>query len=145
MILPWFSVPLLGRKAIRRFLPAAIVMSVIVKINNITAKKRNWWRFYTNLSPQISGDIPFIVGPYLLASLWILKFTYGKFKLFIFINAIGHILFAFPGMKLLKRLGIVSLENMKPIQLTILLTIRGFLLYGFQYAIENVKHKFRWY
>ena len=139
MILPWFSIPLLGRSTINRFLPATILISCVVKINNITAKKRNWWKFYNSIHPKISGDIPFILGPYLLSSLWILKLTYGKLTLFMITNAIGHILFAFPGMKLLKQLGIVSLVKMKPIQLTLLLTIRGFLLYGFQFVIENIK------
>jgi hypothetical protein len=112
MILPWFSIPLLGRSTIKRFLPAAILIGCVVKINNITAKKRNWWKFYN---------------------------TYGKLTLFWITNAIVHVLFAFPGMKLLKRLGIVSLIQMKPIQLTLLLTIRGFLLYGIQFAIEKSK------
>jgi hypothetical protein len=139
MIIPWFSIPLLGRSTIKRFLPATILIGCVVRINNITAKKRNWWEFYNSIHPKIPGDIPFILGPYLLFSIWILKLTYGKLPLFMITDAIVHILFAFPGMKLLKRLGIVSLIEMKPIQLTLLLTIRGFLLYGFQFAIENIK------
>jgi hypothetical protein len=142
MVLPWFSIPLLGRRTIKRFLPAAILMSFVVRVNNITAKKRNWWRFYSSVHPKVSGDIPFIVGPYFLASLWLLKLTYGRLPLFLTINIIGHILFAFPGMKLLKRLGIVSLVQLKPIYLTLLLTIRGFLLYGFQFAIDNIKRNY---
>ena len=141
MLLPWFSLPLLGRSTIKRFLPATILIGVVVKINNITAKKRKWWKFYNSIHPKIPGDIPFILGPYFLSSLWLLKLMYGKFALFMITNAIVHLLFAFPGMKLLKRLGVVSLVQMKPIQLTLLLTIRGILLYGFQFAIENIKQK----
>ena len=140
MVLPWFSIPLLGRATIKRFLPATILIACVVKINNITAKKRNWWKFYNSIHPKIPGDIPFILGPYFILSIWILKLTYGKLTLFIITNAIGHILFAFPGMKLLNELGIVSYIKMKPIQLTLLLTIRGFLLYGFQFVIEKIKH-----
>ena len=139
MILPWLFIPLLGRRSIKRFLPATIFICCVVKINNITAKKRNWWNFHTSIHPKVSGDIPFILGPYILFSLGLLKFTYGNLKVFTITNAIVHILFSFPGMKLLKRLGIVSLERMKPVQLTLLLTIRGFLLYGFQFAIEKWK------
>jgi hypothetical protein len=139
MILPWFSLPLLGRSAIKRFLPATILISIVVKLNNKLAKKRKWWWFYSSIHPKIDGDIPFILGPYFLTSLWILKLFYGKLKLFFITNTILHFLFAFLGMKLLKRLGIVSLVRMKPIQLTLLLTVRGILLYGFQFAIENIK------
>lgn len=116
MIHPWFSIPLLGRSTIKRFLPATILIGCVVKINNITAKKRNWWKFYNSIHPKISGDI-FILGPYLILSLWSLKLTYGKPLLYIITNAISHILFAFSGMKLLKRLGIVSLVQMKPIHM----------------------------
>ena len=84
--------------------------------------------FYTSFHPKIPGDIPFILGPYFILSLWILKLTYGKSTLYLLTNAIGHVLFAFSGIKLLKRLGIVSLIQMKSIQLTLLLTIRGVLL-----------------
>ena len=113
MIIPWFSLPLLGKSTINRYLPTAILISCVIKVNNMTAKKRNWWRFYTSIHPKVPGDIPFIVGPYFLASLWLLKLTYGRLKLFLVVNIIGHILFAFPGMKLLKRLGIVSLVQLK--------------------------------
>ncbi|MBV7504333.1 hypothetical protein KW850_03520 [Bacillus sp. sid0103] len=139
MILPWFSLPLLGRGTIKRFLPATIVIAFVIKINNITAKKKNWWRFYNSIHPKMDGDIPFILGPYFLSALWSLKLTYGKLPLFMITNAIAHFLFAFPGLKLLKRLGIVSLVRLKPIQLTVLLLFRAVLLYGFQFAIENIK------
>lgn len=77
MILPWFSVPLLGKGDFKRFLPAGLFISLIVRIVNYIAKKRKWW--YETLHPKISGVIPFMLGSFLIGSLWILKWTYGNF------------------------------------------------------------------
>ncbi|WP_394139931.1 hypothetical protein [Cytobacillus oceanisediminis] len=138
MIFPWVSLPLLGRRAIKRFLPATVFICLVVKIMNIIAEKRKWWWFYTSVHSKIKGDIPFILGPYFISSLWVLKMTYGKFPLFLITNAILHFLFVFPGGKLLKNLGIVSLVRINSIQLFFILLIRAVLLYSFQFAKENI-------
>jgi len=43
MITPWFTVPLLGKDAFKRFLPAGLFISLVVRIVNFIAKKRRWW------------------------------------------------------------------------------------------------------
>lgn len=106
---------------------------------NILAKKRKWWSFYSSIHPKIPGDIPFIIGPYFVTSLWILKMTYGRYPLYFITNTIVHFLFSFPGMKLLKRLGIVSLVRISPIQGVLLQEIRSLLLYGSQFVKEKIK------
>ncbi|MBT2706965.1 hypothetical protein [Bacillus sp. ISL-47] len=138
MIIPWISLPLLGRKTIKRFLPATVFICLVVKVMNIIAEKRKWWWFYTSIHSKIKGDIPFILGPYFICSLWVLKMTYGKFSLFLITNAILHFLFVFPGGKLLKKLGIVSLVRINSIQLFFILLIRAVLLYSFQFVKENL-------
>jgi len=139
MILPLFSLPLLGRDTIKRFLPSTILICIVVRLMNISAKKRKWWVFYSSVHPKVPGDIPFIIGPFFILSLWILKMTFGKFPLYVVTNTITHFLFAFPGLKFLKRLGIVSLVRLSPIQFVLILELRAFLLYGSQFAIEKMK------
>jgi hypothetical protein len=62
-------------------------------------------------------------------------------------SVIGHLIFAYPGMYLLKRLGIVSLVRLKRFQLVLLFGFRAMLLYAFQYSKEIIfkkkKHSFR--
>jgi hypothetical protein len=43
IILPWFTVPLLGKNSFKRFLPAGLFISLVVRIVNFIAKKRKWW------------------------------------------------------------------------------------------------------
>jgi hypothetical protein len=138
MILPWFTLPLLGKRTIRRFLSAVLFISLFSEILQSFALKRQWWTFHSSIHPKIRGSVPFTLGPELFAAFWFLKMTYGKFLLFLLINSIAQYLFAFPGMKLLKKLRIVSLEKMPPLLFVVLLFFRGVLLYSFQYVKEKV-------
>lgn len=65
MILPWFTVPILGKDAFKRFLPAGLFILIVLLIVNFIAKKRIWWWWDETLSPKMSGVIPFMWGPFL--------------------------------------------------------------------------------
>ncbi len=41
MVLSWLAIPLLGKKEIKRYLPASILMAIIVCLESILARKRN--------------------------------------------------------------------------------------------------------
>jgi hypothetical protein len=137
MIIPWFSLPFLGKKTIKRFLPAAIFTSFIVKLENIIAFRRRWWGFYTQVHPKVKGDMSFILGPYLFTTFWIMRWTYGKFFLYLVVNTIMHFIFAYPVVNMLKRFGIVSFVRINPLQYVSILFSRALLLYGFQYIKEK--------
>jgi len=141
MILPWFAVPLLGKGAFKRFLPASLLMSLIVRIVNYIAKKRKWWWWYETLRPKISGVIPFMLGPFLVGSLWILKWTYGNFFRYMMLNLIVDSAFTYGLVYYLKKLGIASLVRMKKIELMYVFTIEALLLYGFQFVKEKISLK----
>jgi hypothetical protein len=137
MIIPWFSLPFLGKRTIKRYLPATIFICAIVKLENYIALRRRWWWFYTQVHPKIKGDTPFIVGPFLFSTIWTMKWTYGKFFLYILANGILHFVFAYPVLTMLKRFGIVSLVRINPFQYVLILLTRSLLLYGFQYIKEK--------
>lgn len=81
--------------------------------------------------------LPFYIGPFLIGSMWILKWTYGNFKRFITLNAIVDGMFAILMMGLLKKLKLVTLVRFNKIQFFLYLFLKSFLLYGFQYLIEK--------
>ncbi|WP_251032318.1 hypothetical protein [Mesobacillus foraminis] len=82
-LLPWLTIPLLSIKTIKRFLPSSILMSLYLVAEGRFAEKKKWWWFPFNLRRNVVGEIPLIIGPFLVGSLWILKYTYGKFKLYL--------------------------------------------------------------
>ncbi|WP_226668069.1 hypothetical protein [Metabacillus litoralis] len=137
MIIPWFSIVFFDKKSFKRYLPASLLISIVVKIEGYIAKKRKWWWFYESVHPKISRDIPLIVGPFFIGSLWILKFTYGKFTRFIIVNLIIDSLFTYYFMNIFQKLGLGSLVRLKRINLSLLFMIKSLLLYFFQYLKDQ--------
>lgn len=141
MILPWFTLPLLGGKAIKRFLPAAIFISIVSKVIDIIAEKRKWWKYYTTIHPLLKGSAPLVLGPFFASAFWSLKNTYGKFVSYLISNLLLHIAFATIGMWVLKRLRITSLDKMSRVQLVFVLLFRALVLYGFQFVKESMEKR----
>jgi hypothetical protein len=144
LILPWLTVPFLGRNAFKKYLPAAIFISTFTKALDLFGKKKKWWRIYKGIPPLDSANF-FNFGPYLVASLWMLKFTFGKFSLYLISNLILHICFIYlGGLKFLKHYKIASLEKLTKLQYLTIHFLRGLILYGFQYinnfSINTKKH-----
>jgi hypothetical protein len=101
------------------------------------AEKKKWWWFTTAVKPNVLGEIPLIIGPFFVGSLWILKYTFGKFKLFLLINLIVDSLFTYIGTDWLKKIGYGSLVRLTKLQLSFVFLIKSFLLYGFQLFSEK--------
>jgi len=91
----------------------------------------------------LSGIVPFLWGPFIVGSLWILKLTYGKFIKYIILNLIVDSIFTYFLVSWLRKLGIASLVRLKKYQLSLLFFLKSLLLYGFQFikeeSIKNVK------
>lgn len=141
MLVSWLSLPLLGKKSFRRFYPGALLVCIWVICESLLAKKRVWWRFYEKLIPNVMGEIPFIVGPFFIGSIWILKFTFGNFLRFLVVNLVTDFLFVYPGMIILRNMGVVSLVRMKHYQMGILFMAKSVLMYLFQLFVEKLRKK----
>ena len=141
MILPWLSMPFIGKQTIKRLYPGAIFMVVWVGVESILAKKRVWWRIYERINSKVIGELPFMLGPFFVGSLWILKWTFGKFPRYLFLNFIFDTLFAYPGMFILKRLGIASLVRLRPYQMVLLFMSKSVIMYGLQSSVNKLHKK----
>ncbi|WP_428911937.1 hypothetical protein [Niallia sp. Krafla_26] len=132
VLLSWITIPFVGWKNIKRFFPASLFISFILMIESFIGNKRKWWVFHTKMNPNVNGELPFIVGPFLAGSLWVLTFTYGKFTKYTFLNAIFNLTLAYPLSWLFKKLNIYSLERISPFNFFLLMYKNAFLMYGFQ-------------
>lgn len=136
-ILPWLTVPFIGKSTIKRFLPGALFMGLYVMAEGRVAEKKKWWWFPINIKPNVLGEMPLIWGPFFIGSLWILKYSYGKFPLYLFINIIIDSIFTFFGIKWFNKIGYVSLVRLTKPQLSLLFLVKSFAMYGFQMIYER--------
>ncbi|MED1203683.1 hypothetical protein [Heyndrickxia acidicola] len=142
VILPWLTLPFLGKNTFKKYLPSAIFIVTFTKALDFFGEKKKWWRFYKGIPPLDSMDF-FNFGPYFVTSLWMLKLTYGKFPLYFISNTILHILFTFVGLKYLKRYKIASIVKMTKLQHLTMSIIRGLVFYGFQSINERKRALFK--
>jgi len=142
LILPWLTVPFLGRNSFKKYLPAAIFISTVTIALDLFGEKKKWWRFYKGVPPLDSMNF-FNFGPYLVTSLWMLKMTYGNFPLYLISNLILQICFIFfGGVKLVDRYKIFTLDKLTKFQYLAIDVLRALLLYSFQY-INNLSHNIK--
>lgn len=139
MLLSWAAIPMIGKRSFKRFLPASIFICAVAAIMNLPAAKLKWWVFHSSIHPKIRGDVPFVIGPYFVMSFLVLKLMYGKFGLFIIVNFVLHILYAFPGVRFLEWTRIASLKKMTRQEFILLQQLRAVLLYGFQVLYEKLR------
>ena len=139
LILPWLTVPFLGRNSFKKYLPAVIFMGTVTTALDLFGEKKKWWRFYKGIPPLKSMNF-FNWGPYFVSSLWILKMTYGKFPLYIISNMILHICFIYlGGIKFVNYFKIFNLKKFTKFQYFAIDFLRALILYGYQF-INNFSH-----
>lgn len=139
LILPWLSIPFLGKKDFKRFLPGTLFMSFFLIGESYVAKKRVWWWFYPKLFGKIPGMEPLIWGPFFIGTLWILKSTFKSFPKYFIVNLITDSFFVYGCTDWLRKMGYCSLVRMKKAQLLCLFTLKTIILYLFQYGYEKIK------
>jgi hypothetical protein len=137
IIISWLTIPLLGRGTIKRFFPATILSMLICSLDLQIGKRRKWWIFNNNPQSFIKNEIPFLIGPMLIMGLCTLKWSYGNFKKFLLLNAIGGAFFTFPLTGFFTKLKLYKLVKINNTQFFLYFYYKAFFLYGFQFLLEK--------
>jgi hypothetical protein len=58
VLLSWLSLSFFGRRNIKRFLPASILVVFLEALNVQVGKRQKWWVFYNKPKSYISGELP---------------------------------------------------------------------------------------
>jgi hypothetical protein len=140
IIISWLTIPLLGMYNIKKFLPSSILAVILCSLDALIGKRRRWWVFYNKPHSILKNEFPFLIGPMLALSLWLLKWSYGNLKKFLMLNAFGDIIFVFPITKLFRKIRLFRLEKFNEFQFFLYFFYKSFFLYGCQYLFEKYKN-----
>ncbi|WP_078554536.1 hypothetical protein [Bacillus alkalicellulosilyticus] len=146
-IIPWISLVFMDKHSIKRFFPTSILMGLLLIGESLLARKKMWWSIYKKPHPNIMGEAPLIMGPYIVGSMWMLRFGFGNILRYSILNLCVHLFFVYVLMDRFKRIGYWSLIRLKKYQLLLLFIIEAIILYGTQIIFESRKnnpHKFTW-
>lgn len=95
LALSWLSLPLMGGRAVRRFMPVALFVTVLNSIVCQMAWHYHWWVIQKPTAPWSRiMDLSLVYGVFLVGTMWIFYFTYGHFWRFVAVNAAAQLLFA---------------------------------------------------
>lgn len=93
-IVPWLSLFLMKKEDVKRFIPVALFtlsVSVIVTEIGITT---GLWHIRENTFPLTL--IPtYTYGLFPVAAMWILRFTYGRFWIYLIIELVVNLIYAY--------------------------------------------------
>ncbi|WP_186579476.1 hypothetical protein [Aquibacillus kalidii] len=138
LILPWLSVPLLGKKSFVRFFPVANIAILIMIILSIIANSKGWWKNKNTIFPKVPIDFSYILGAHFVTTLWVFKLTFGSFPLYLITNIVLDLINAFPFAGMWKKMGFFKFKKMSPIMYWFMTVIIAIVIYYYQYVVEKV-------
>jgi len=94
VIVPWLSLFLMKKKDIRRYIPAGLFSSFLLVILQEVGVANSWWYFRETIYP-LGVFTPFTESIDLILPMWVLKYTYGRFRYYILVQILGNVGFFF--------------------------------------------------
>lgn len=143
LIAPWFTLFLVKRENIKRFMPAAMCASYLMIIYNVVAKNQKHWVINETLIPWLKPlFVSGVFGAFPVITLWVFHYSYGKFWKYLITNIIIDFIFAvFPIHYLFQEvLGIYELVNITLWERYILFVFFSIVIYGYYKWQEDIFH-----
>jgi len=130
VVLAWLSTLFLKKEEIRRYMPVALFCSLAFAFIFETGISLQWWAVKESSFPLINIPI-FIYGPYLIATIWIFKYTYGRFWLYLVTNIVLDYILIFFLIDWFIQRGVWD-AYISYFQVLLITTLLATLIYGYQ-------------
>ncbi|MBT2686626.1 hypothetical protein J7I93_00350 [Bacillus sp. ISL-47] len=132
-IIPWVSLFFLNQSVLRRYMPVALLATVLNTIVAQLAWTYNWWEFKETLfSWDKIAPLFTVYSIFLAGTIWIFYFTFRKFWLYFIVNIIVDLFYGFVFTKFLNSLHIRENGSFSPMANLLAMTILAVLLYIYQ-------------
>ena len=138
LLLPWPTLFFLGKETVKRYMPVAIFVSLLVTILFEVAHALKWWVMIEWIVPWgYITNVSFVYGIFLVGTIWIFRFTYRNFYLYMATNLVIDGLFAFVFSNLFEG-RIYKLVNFNQFQVFLLMTGLALTIYLYQRWQEGI-------
>jgi hypothetical protein len=136
IIVPWLTVFFLNKEDVKRYMPVALLATVTSLVVVDSGMRLNLWNVRETVYPLMQ-IIPYSLGLVPVVTIWIFKFCYKKVWLFIIVDTVFNLFFAFVFTPWLASHGIKDLITTS-LTVFVLTCIAAALLYGYQMWQEEV-------
>lgn len=136
LIIPWLTLLLMKKEDIKRFMPLTLftitIMVIVIQIGITTGL----WVIRETTFPLVT--IPsYVYGVYPVGAMWIFKFTYGRFWLYLITELVVNFVLVVLVLPWLDRRGIIVFHT--PLITFFIVTGVGMLLYIYQLWQDDKK------
>lgn len=140
IILPWVSVFFMDRYSLKRFMPVAILASLLVTIIFEIGYVYDWWKIQSGILPwDIITSVPLTYGIFLVGTLWIFHLTFDRgFWTYLITNILFDGFYSFIILNVLIWFGIYRLVNMGNFGIFMLMFMLSLIIYLYQKWQEGV-------
>ncbi|MCP8968605.1 hypothetical protein [Ectobacillus ponti] len=130
LLLSWFTLLLYPKKSLKKYMPATLLAAVLLLLESLFSVPLRLWQVPGR--NKTVNDASFIFGPFFAGTLWVFRFTFGSFKMYMLLNVILDCLLAFPLTKFFEQKGVYELKRLKHWHLFSLAVAYAGIIYGFQ-------------
>jgi len=135
LILPWLTLFFMKKEDIRRFMPLALFTMVVTSIVIEAGITLGLWNIRETTYP-LNQTISYVYGFAPVVAVWIFKFTYNKFWIYIAADTVFNLIFGFLFTPWLASRGIKDLLTSR-FSVFLIVTGLAVLLYLYQMWQEN--------
>ncbi len=124
------------KEDIKRYMPVALFTVITSLLIFEVGGTLNLWVVRETVFP-LSYSLPFVFGFLPVVAIWVFKFTYERFGLYVITNLVLDLDFNFLVMPLVVSRGILELINFTYLKGFFVVTLHAFLIYGYQLWQED--------
>jgi hypothetical protein len=136
-ILPWLTLLFMKREDVKRYMPVGLFSIVATTFIHDTGITLGYWVVWHAAFP-LNEMLPYFYGLIPVLTMWIFKYTNGKFWVYLFANALIDIGFSFYYLNaFLPGRGIYALAGITSFQVWLINLGHATVLYGYQKWQEN--------
>ncbi|WP_217269700.1 hypothetical protein [Neobacillus endophyticus] len=127
------------KENLKKYSPAAILAAFLVSVVYELAYHFNWWKLKNVLfSWARISDYTFILGPFLVGTVWIFHLTYRiGFVTYTCANLLLDAFFSFKFLPFLEKLGVIKLKNISHLGIYGLMLLVSLIIYPYQKWIDS--------
>lgn len=130
LIFSWLSTLLLKKEDLRRFVPVSLFCGFVFAFIFESGITLHWWAVKESFFPLVNLPI-FLYGAYFIGTIWIFKYTYGHFWLFLITNIVIDYILIFFLIDWFVQRGVWE-AYISYSQVLLITTALAILIYGYQ-------------
>jgi hypothetical protein len=136
LIIPWLTLLFMKKEDVKRFMAVTLFAIVTGLLINDIAETLNLFIVRQTVFP-LSHTMPYALSLFPVATIWVFRFTYGRFWLYMTANLVLDLFFNLLIMPLILKMGILEQNNFSTYKGLLLTLVHAVLLYGYQLWQED--------